>query len=343
MKNLILKSDNLSDLSIDPSKTIFWVGAGVGVLSPCNLPLGNGLTDVILKAALGEENKNRLINIWNYEFPRIRNSVHNNDWRAPARRYQKKGDGGSDELDLGERPRLEFVIGEISKMDVEFRNVDFRKESNRVAYRREPIIRALKYFSDAESNIYHYALADFINVGSKVITTNFDLCIEKALGLKVDEMEVKTVNGVKAVEYSTGKYIYHVHGVATDENIEANLGATLTNVSKSLSKQFTDELCRLFKENYTIIFIGYGGVDFFDVKPFFDGLEEQVFPGKAIYLHYCGETECAEAVKKEKRYKYLLTPFQEQIICYGDTEFFQEALAHQSELSLLYQRKRELH
>ena len=330
MKNLVLTSGDLSDLTVNPAKTIFWVGAGVGVLSPCNLPLGNDLTDVILGTALGAENKKRLINIWNHEFPRIRDCVQKNNWRAPFRKRHGTSDSGTEIPDLGERPRLEFIIGEINKLDVEFQDIIFQKESNKAAYRRDSIIKALKHFSDAEPNIYHYALADFLNAGAIAVTTNFDVCIEKALGLNTDEMQIKTVNGVKAVEYAAGKYVYHIHGVATDEDIETNLGATLTNVSKSLSKQFTEELCRLLKENYTLIFIGYGGVDFFDIKPFFDGLGEQIFPGKAIYLHYCRNTECSEAVKKEKNYQYLLTPFQEQIICYGDTEVFQEALSRQS-------------
>lgn len=330
MKNLILTSDDLSDLTINPAKTIFWIGAGTGVLPPCNLPLGNTLTDIILEAALGEENKKNLINIWNHEFPRIRDSVQKNDWRAPLRRRRKASDSRTGIPDLGERPRLEFIIGEMSKLDAEFQDITFQKESNKAAYRRDSIVKTLRHFSDAEPNIYHYALADFLKAGAIAVTTNFDVCIEKALGLNTEDMEVKTVDGVKAIEYAAGKYIYHIHGVATDEDIESNLGATLTNVSKSLSRQFTQELCRLWKEGYTLIFIGYGGVDFFDVKPFFDGLGEQVFPGKAIYLHYCRDDACSEAVQKEKNYQYLLTPFREQIICYGDTEVFQEALAHRS-------------
>ena len=82
-QNLILSKDKLSTLSIDPSKTIFWVGAGVGAETPCNLPLGNGLTDAFLKSMLGEEQAEKFILYWNNHIPQIRESVKENDWKAP--------------------------------------------------------------------------------------------------------------------------------------------------------------------------------------------------------------------------------------------------------------------
>ena len=330
MKNTILKTDILSDLSIDPAKTIFWIGAGVGALSPCNLPLGNQLTDAILDVVIGTDNKEMLISLWNSKILEIKNSIQNNNWiHLPQKHFSYKTDSinNSNQTD---RPRLEFIIGEIHNLDIEFQNISFQKECNQKTYQRPSVLKALQNFSLAEPNVYHYMLADFARAGSIMVTTNFDVCIEKALGLKDSEMNVKDVHGIKAIECANGQYVYHVHGIATDEHIETNLGATLTNVSKNLSKQFTDMLCQCFEDGYTIIFIGYGGVDFFDIKPFFDSLKNKSFPGKAIYLHYCSEEECETAVKLTKNYQYLLSPFYEQIICYGDTEVFLKSLVHES-------------
>lgn len=333
MKNIILKPDILSDLSINPAKTIFWIGAGVGAVSPCNLPLGNQLTDAILDVVIGTDNKEKLISLWNSKILDIKNSIQNNDWmHLPQKHFSHK----TDKVNISnrtDRPRLEFIIGEMHKLDVEFQNISFQKECNQKTYRRPSVLKALQNFSLAEPNIYHYMLADFARAGSLMVTTNFDVCIEKALGLKDSEMNVKDVYGIKSIEYAEGQYVYHVHGIAADEHIETNLGATLTNVSKSLSKQFTDMLCKCFEDGCTIVFIGYGGVDFFDVKPFFDSLKNRSFPGKAVYLHYCSEEECEAAVKLTKNYQYLLSPFYEQIICYGDTEMFLKGLVHESGMS----------
>lgn len=289
MKNIVLHTDDLEFLSIDPTKTIFWAGAGIGVLSPCNLPLGNDLTDAVLETAIGKKNTNTLIRIWNDKFQKIHDSIQNNNWVSSIKRSFRHSTRETNSM--SNRPRLEFIIGEIHKMDLEFQDILFQKKKNQTTYQRASIIKPLKTFSNAAPNAYHYALADFIRAGAMMVTTNFDICIEKALGLKEDEIEITDADGVPAVEYAAGQYIYHLHGIATDENIDENLGATLTNVSKSVSLPFTQKLCRCLAEGYTIIFIGYGGVDFFDVKPFFDSLKDKAFPGKAIYLHYCREEE----------------------------------------------------
>ena len=49
LQNIILNRDDTSSIGINPAKTIFWVGAGIGANAPCSLPLGNELTDAYLK------------------------------------------------------------------------------------------------------------------------------------------------------------------------------------------------------------------------------------------------------------------------------------------------------
>lgn len=127
--------------------------AGVGALSPCNLPLVNQLTDAILNAVIGTDNKEKLISLWNSKIHEIQYSVQNNDWIHLPRKYFSLK---SDKVNISnptDRPRLVFIIG-------------------------------------------------------------------------------------------------------------------------------------------------YGGVDFFDIKPFFDSLKNKSFPGKAIYLHYCSEEEYAMVIQE---------------------------------------------
>lgn len=109
-QNMILSKDNLSALSVDTLKTIFWVGAGVGAEAPCKLPLGYRLTDAFLKFMLGDEQSERFILYRNNHIPRIRESIKGNDWNAPASTPAYT----LDDVRSGnawERPRLEFIIG----------------------------------------------------------------------------------------------------------------------------------------------------------------------------------------------------------------------------------------
>lgn len=322
-ENIILSSGHTAVPVIDPRKTVFWVGAGVSRLTPCNLPLGNELTDAYLDAMLGKEYAEQLIALWNNHIPSIRESIQNGCWHEAAshRTYT------IEDVKHGmarERPRLEFIIGEMNKLDQEFRGIRFHKAENRKAYARQSSIQALAHFADAEPNIYHDWIAEFVKAGSLVVTSNFDTCIEKALGVDKALLNAPVlVDGVKAIDCGNGQHVYHFHGVATDRDIEKNLGATINNVSKGLSEAFQNKLKQCFQAGCDIIFLGYSGSDFFDVQPFFQELQENHYPGKAIYLHYCQTADdCVRESGREKSYQYLLNPFEQQIICYGATETF---------------------
>lgn len=327
LQNILLSKCSGSDLSVDPSKTIFWVGAGVGFDAPCSLPLGNGLTDAYLKAALGEERAEEFILYWNNHIPRIRECVDRGDWRAPS------GLGSYSLADVRsgkawDRPRLEFIIGEVNKLDQEFQGVGFRKPENHRRYARKYSIEAISHFAEAKPNLLHYWLADFARAGATIITANFDTCIEKAIIGDTLPAPVSR-DGIRGIETGAG-FVYHFHGVATDQDIQVNLGATVNNISKRLPGAFTEKLQKCFEEGCCIVFVGYSGLDFFDVQPFFEGLKGNGYSGTAIYLHFCGsDAECGKAVGQTKRYQYLLTPFENQKIVYGDSlEFFTALGAH---------------
>lgn len=327
-QNIILTRDDTGSVSINPSKTIFWVGAGVGANAPCSLPLGNELTDAYLKAALGEELTERFILYWNNHVPQIRDCVQKGDWHAP-------GDGEQytpDDVRSGrawDRPRLEFIIGEVNKLDQEFQSIRFQKPENRRRYARKYSINAISHFAEAEPNILHYWLADFARAGAMIVTANFDTCIEKAL-MGNTPPDPAFCAGVRGIETGAG-FIYHIHGVATDRDIQKNLGATVNNISKRLPVEFTEKLKKCFLDGYDIVFVGYSGLDFFDVRPFFEELEGGTYPGRALYLHFCrGDAECGRAVGKPKQYEYLLEPFAGRIIAYGDSSDFFTVLGKNS-------------
>ena len=322
MIDIILGKDDASMLGIDPSRTVFWTGAGISNKEPSCLPLGNGLTDAYLEAALGDKWKD-FVALWNNYFPQIRESVKDGKWTCPA----PVGNYDRDAVDNGtawERPRLEYIIGEMDKLDKYFSSVKFHKPENQAMFKRDSSLAALRNFR-VEPCLYHYRLADLSRSGATMVTANFDDGIERALG--TDAEKVTESFNTKAIENGCGGYIYHFHGIATDD--PNSFGATINSMSKGLDESFQKHLTECFEKGYDIVFIGYGGVDFFDVEPFFKLLSGRSFPGKAIYLHWCPDvTKREETRKKEKKYRYLLDPFQHQYIAYGDTDEFFQTIWH---------------
>ena len=177
-RNIILAKDNLTWMSLNPAKTIFWVGAGVSFDTPSNLPLGNALTDTYLDMMLGDKAE-QFILYWNNHIPAIRNCVKEGKWSVPVSSTQYS----IADLKSGkawERPRLEFIIGEMNKLDQEFQKITFEEPKNRNRYHHQCSIEALAHFAEAEPNLLHYWLADFAKTGATIVTANFDTCIEKA-------------------------------------------------------------------------------------------------------------------------------------------------------------------
>ena len=316
MYDLILSSGDTSKLSLDFSKTIFWVGAGISKDAPTCLPDGNKLTDFYLNAMLGKKIAQKFILYWNNHIPRIRDSVIGNDWMIPQNeeKYKKYTDENFDEAK--DRPRLEYVIGEFHKLDKEFQNVKFHKEENTAKYQRSSCIYPLRHFANAEPNQNHYYLAEFAKVGATIITANYDLCIEKAIG-------------------ASGT-VYHYHGSASDSGIENTLGATIETISRGVTQKFASKLLHCFADGFNIVFVGYSGSDFFDIQPFFESLTPGEYSGKAIYLEHCSSAEkvSSKMKKKDKKYSYLLAPFKEQIICYGKTEELFSVLQGKSDVTV---------
>lgn len=330
--NIILNYDDTTVLSIDPSKTIIWAGAGISCEAPSKLPLGNGLTDAFLKAMLGDKWK-AFVALWNNYFPQIKDSVKDGKWKSPP----EIGNYTEGDIDIPNekartRPRLEYIIGEMDKLDKYFNNTPFQNPQNKKMFSRKPSINALSYFSKVEPCLAHYRIADLVKRGAVFVTTNFDNGVEKALHL--DSSKIVKHYHTDAISDGHGGYIYHIHGIATDN--PNNLGTTIFSLSKGLSEDFQEYLKSLFLLGYDILFIGYGGVDFFDVEPFFKSLRSQQYTGKAVYLKYCcDDKDKKSAVEEEKPFLYLLESFQQQYIAYGSTkEFFHTLVDKYSDVTV---------
>lgn len=216
-------------------------------------------------------------------------------------------------------PRLEFVIGELDKLDKCFEKVPFNSQVIRQKYFRGSSISSLRNFANISPNKCHYWMANYLKAGSIVVTANFDTGIENAM--KVDTSDVEIVDGIQNVHG-----VYHYHGVATDKDIAFNLGATIKNISKGFPYEFKKKLEECFEAGWDVVFLGYGGVDYFDAMPFFKELKDRNYPGRAIYVKHCWDKDSIDrALSEPKYYRYLLDPFENCYVIYGRTIDFLEA------------------
>ena len=311
-----------TDIRIDPSRTVFWIGAGLSYEAPSNLPLGNKLTDAYLDACLGDRYKNSFVECWNSNIEPLRDIVKQGEVVSLSKTRKRGIDSASG------RPRLEFIIGEMNKLDNEFLDFRFNRNENNALFGRKSNIEALHHFAEAEPNIGHKIVAEFANSGAVIVTTNFDVCIEKAIGTSYGNLNNPVIkNGIQSINCDNGVFVYHIHGVATDENIRENLGTTINKVSKPLPDDFKKEMISFFDKGFDILFLGYSGSDYFDVRPFFDELAcGGMFSGKAIFLSHCDTPDDVSEALKEKNHIYLQKPFYEQIKICGRTEDFLKEL-----------------
>lgn len=304
LQEIILGKDVMAPL--DPCKTVFIVGAGISSDAPSSLPLGDMLTKAYLDASIGVVNREKFIRFWTEHFPCLERCVQGNIWEAPS--YKPKWDV---------YPRLEFVIGQIDKLDKGLRNMCFKSPLLKKKYCRGSMISALRMFSKVEPNLCHYWLAEYMKAGATIITPNFDVGIEKALGVETITIEQK--NGMQ-----TCHGVYHYHNIATDPNLEKNLGATVKNISKGFPKEFKEFVTNLFEEGNDVVFLGYGGLDVFDVLPFFEEMKGG-YSGRAIYVKHTSSNMYDAIVETPKSYLYLLKPFNNQYLVYGQTlDFFKK-------------------
>lgn len=281
----------MNPLNMDLSKTIFWTGSGISGEYPSCLPLGNSLADFYLESAVGETAAKALKKFWS-------NGVKSISYFPNASNYGM---------------RLEFIIDAINKLDLEFMNASFSVSTVMQKYRRFPLINGFSRFAATEPNYNHVRLADFAKKGSIVITANYDLCVEYAMGEPT--LEIGTHCGVDTIHVLPDYYFYHFHGIAVEKDAVHKMGATISRVKRSLPEPFTEQLIQYFKKGYNIVFLGYSGSDFFDVTPFFRSLPEDVFTGNAIFFSYNEASNSPKILE-------LLRPFQNKFQYYGMTNEF---------------------
>lgn len=273
---IIMKTKNdLVNLikSLDPSKIVFWVGAGIDSNPPTSLPLASVLLKELITQTCGDIYASKIET--QYEL------LHGK----------------------GKIPRMETVISEIKLFESEL--ADSSKSGT--------IVRGFSAFLEAPPNECHQILAQYLKLGSNIVTLNYGNTIAKAFNLQYSDSFPENPifdNEMQLYLYSdesiTSGKIYHPHGVANDLN---TIGISLSEVKKVLSSNFRKRIIDWITAGYCFIFLGYSCSDTLDINPFFESLNFLTNNNsRAILINY-SSAESFDWGEQSKETEKLLTPF----------------------------------
>lgn len=216
---------------------IFWVGAGVSANPPTNLPVGNRLAHFSIDRTCGEPVRKRIEELWRWVGDEVRRV-------EPTIQFYGF-------------PRLESVLGAFA-------------DAERGAPPSLQFLRGFISFAAAPYNPNHLLLASLVRCGATVITTNFDLAVERALektsGKAVQVVRDEGMLRSYQADGLAGGQVIHVHGVADNTQ---HLGATLAQVKRGIAEPFRRLLEERLDDGAVLIFVGYSASDAFDVTPYF--------------------------------------------------------------------------
>ena len=151
----------------------------------------------------------------------------------------------------------------------------------------QPCVDLLSFFDQCPSNPVHQSIADYVQQNRVfAVTTNFDTAVEQCHS----DIPVITPQNISP-EHTWG--VVKLHGCISEPihslgHSIANLQAGLSDPIKQLLKGLLDE------PNNTVVFIGYSGLDYFDVVPFFKRLAEDAedkVKARTIWIDHESQTE----------------------------------------------------
>lgn len=103
---------------------------------------------------------------------------------------------------------------------------------------------------DAPPNRLHRFLHSHLVAGGHQVTANFDTCVERANGGRVDDIDDR---------------IYHFHLRISRDGIPDDLGVTLDRIEHGFEAKDKEHFVAALTVSKCILVIGYSGSDFFDV------------------------------------------------------------------------------
>jgi hypothetical protein len=221
---------------LDHSSTLIWAGAGI---SYPTLPLSSRLTEFVLRETCTDKVALTILSKWE-----IANKI------ARSHDY---------DLPFGNTPRLETILGVIEELERTCDNHDFS------------FIQGFGSVADAPPNDSHRALASLLRRGATIITTNFDLCIERAYrsespgGIPLRGRWIDTAHVFESSGSSGVGRVIHLHGTASDTR---RMAATIARIKPGLSPKVERLLDSTFAKHTSVHIVGYSASDWFDINPY---------------------------------------------------------------------------
>lgn len=285
-----MKTPNFADklqISLDntnePSDILFFTGAGISAPDPCGFPLGKELHYLIL--------------LYCTDMAR---------WEVEE--FTRKN------LILFEET-VEIIIETYGKIN--FNNKIFDLINNLFVY--EPLSEW------KEINNYHKFFRRHIEKGGKHFTVNLDQFIELdiiSLDSGVKEIITITANTVNNKNGSFNKnnftkacYLFKIHGDPNEDELGIQ-GFLQRPIEYGFSPEVKDFFDTQLNEVKVVIFVGYGGVDIFDITPYFESKPNGFFKKTtALWIDYSSQNEDLSEVKELRPEQCLILSKFKDAVC----------------------------
>jgi hypothetical protein len=271
-----------SKLNIDPNSlsekdVLFISGAGISAASPTQFALGDELHKVILKT-FSKLNDEEIIN------------------------YLTK------KIALEET--CQVIIDHFEEIDNNLEN------GGNIGWH---ILSELFSFNNFSTrNDYHFYFRNHIINGGRHITANIDQLIETNFPESGKYFDVITTNTIEELYYSIEKkdysqgLLYKFHGDINSDHVGAQ-GFLKSIIENGFGEKTQSFWKNLINDTSLVIFVGYGGVDKFDVKPLFKSWKNREFAKtKAIWIDY-GENLEIEVQNTNAISELYLSPFSSSV------------------------------
>lgn len=272
---------------LQADKTILWVGPDLSKASPTCLPDGKEQFEYMSEVLFGASALQKI----NHKIDAYNNFIH--------------------EIDCN--------IGRVLYSDVMISHWNKIKAVD--------VNAGLHNFVNAPFNQYHCYLAMFLAEGAHIITTNIDLCIEKAYEALMDgkvKMNLKehdnSVYIYESADKKAGK-IFHIHGTAENSR---DVGGNLRIGEEYFSKAFRESIYCFMNEGYEVYYLGYDCRDIYDVNIYINYQSKQVNK-----LRWKGNVVSTKFRKDQpQNMKKMLKTFVENAVIRQETvDFLKESYA----------------
>jgi len=138
---------------------------------------------------------------------------------------------------------------------------------NDIRLHRPDVLQTFDFLGKSEPNTLHHWLAKQMQRGACVFTTNFDSYIERAYKLETRGAPLSVITQPDQAEGADlSGTLVKLHGDLRDLS---TLGVTLDMIQAGLPRPFLKLIHKALDTRGTFIFLGYSGLDSFDVTPAF--------------------------------------------------------------------------